>query len=116
MEDRDDPPYRSADRDVLRETIARKEFEGPVQRKLFCVARRNLPAHDHLASDFFHHEVADPAVSELANLGLDALRQAREGVRTIESHGVSISKVRNKKRTRRRDPRWIPRRPSHASC
>jgi hypothetical protein len=88
-------PVRSADGDILSESLAREELESPMHRELLGMPGRDLTADDHLPPDLLDHEVADPSVGELANLRLDLLSQGRAGVRTIKSHGVSLGEMLN---------------------
>ncbi len=60
--------------DVLRESVAREQLEGPVHRELLGVPGRSLAADDHLALDFLDDEIADPSVGELADVRFDPLR------------------------------------------
>jgi hypothetical protein len=73
----------STDRNLFREAIARKQFQGPMQGKLLRMPRRGLTTDNHLSLDLLDDEVADASVRQLANLGCNPLRQARSGVKIV---------------------------------
>ncbi len=54
-----------------------------MEGELLRMSRWRLPADDHLSLDLLNHEIADPSVGELANLGLDPFDQARTHVMHI---------------------------------
>jgi hypothetical protein len=86
---------RSPDRDVLGETVARQEFQGPMQRELLRVSRGDLPTDDELTVVLFDDQIADSAVGQLSDFCLDLLRQGRPGAGTITDHGVTLGEMQN---------------------
>jgi hypothetical protein len=84
----------SADRDFLGESIAREQFEKPMERELLRMARRGDSTDDHLSLYFRDRQIANPAMSRLANLRLDPLSQAWQYLGRIKHHDVSLPPIK----------------------
>jgi hypothetical protein len=76
-------PADSADRDLIREAIAREQLEHTMQSELLRMPRRRLAADNHLSLDLFDDQVADPSMGRLTNLAFYSRRQARSGFEIV---------------------------------